>query len=103
ITATLGGLELPGRRRILLVTGDPIGSRMAGPAIRVYNMAKLLAREHDVRIVSTSKSSELGDGIQTATVSHKRPKDMASHEEWADVLIVQGHALAQFPVLEKST
>lgn len=103
ITATLGGLELEGRRRILIVTGDPIGARMAGPAIRVYNMAKLLSREHDVRIVSTTKTASLDGDIQTATVSHKRPKEMVPHEEWADVLIVQGHALTLFPVLEKST
>src|SRR5665647_469573 len=29
----------PGSTRVLIITGDPIGRKMAGPAIRTWNMA----------------------------------------------------------------
>ena len=56
IVASLEVLEKVGRRRrILVVTGDPIGARMAGPAIRVVahrrravGRARRPARHHDV-------------------------------------------------------
>src|SRR5450756_2546181 len=40
--------------RILVVTGEPIADRMAGPAIRAWEIAKALAPEHEVRLVSTT-------------------------------------------------
>lgn len=100
ITQTLGLLNLPGRRHILVVTGDPIGYRMAGPAIRAWNIARLLAKEHDVRLVSTNSAVSIDDSVEVFGVSQHQPKSMNAHEEWADVLIVQGHALQYFPALE---
>lgn len=102
ITASLDVFNTESRRRILIVTGDPIGEKMAGPAIRVVNIARLLGEEHDVRVVSTTKSSSTDPLFSVFTVSHRSPSDIKEHEEWADVMIVQGHALALFPILEKS-
>ena len=43
--------------RVLILTGDPIGERMAGPAIRVWNTAiTLQADGHDVRVVTTTRA-----------------------------------------------
>ena len=41
------------RRRVAIVTGDPLGRRLSGPGIRALELARLLAREHDVRLAST--------------------------------------------------
>ncbi len=38
--------------RILLVTNDRLGRERAGPAIRCIELAKVLAREHEVTIAS---------------------------------------------------
>ena len=39
---------------VLLVTGDPIGAKMAGPAIRSWNMALALSAEHTVTLMTTT-------------------------------------------------
>ena len=44
------------RRKILIVSPDRLGVRMAGPAIRAVNMALVLSAEHDVRIATWHKS-----------------------------------------------
>ena len=41
--------------RVLVVTSDPIGPKMAGPAIRSWNIALILSAENEVRLVTTSK------------------------------------------------
>ena len=100
IASTLGILDIKERRRVLVITGDPVGIRMAGPAIRAWNIARILAKENDVRLVSTSTAISLDDSFETHVVPTRRPKAMEAHEAWADVIIMQGHALQYFPSLE---
>lgn len=102
IVHSMGVLDVAARRRILVITGDTVGKRMAGPAIRAWNIAQVLSKEHDVRLVSLSRAAEMGQPFEVATASHRHQASMKPHEAWADVIIVQGHALNLFPVLEKS-
>ncbi|MET3512097.1 glycosyltransferase [Plantibacter flavus] len=103
IVSSLNVLDEPLRRRVLIITGDPIGAKMAGPAIRAWNMADTLADEHDVRLVSMTGVSIESERFELDVVSHHRPASMKAHEKWADVIILQGHALALFPALETTT
>jgi GT2 family glycosyltransferase len=103
IVSALGVLEDAPRRRILIITGDPIGERMAGPAIRAWNIATLLAKEHDVRLVSMTKAESQDQPFELGVISHHRPSSVEAHEAWADIIIVQGHALGLFPALEVSS
>ncbi|TFC37098.1 glycosyltransferase [Cryobacterium sp. TMT2-14] len=103
IVDSLGVLAGTSRRRILVITGDSVGEKMAGPAIRAWHIAKLLSDEHDVRLVSMTRADSLDDAFEVAVISHHRPNSVVEHEKWADVIIVQGHALALFPALERST
>jgi len=41
--------------RIAVITADVVGERMAGPAIRAYNIADQLAEQHDVTLISTAR------------------------------------------------
>ncbi|MCU1406735.1 MAG: glycosyl transferase [Glaciihabitans sp.] len=102
IVDSLGQLSGAKRRRILVITGDALGVKMAGPAIRSWNIAKLLAKEHDVRLVSMSSASLRDDDMEISTVNYHRPSTMVPHEHWADVIILQGHALALFDSLQKT-
>ncbi|MGO4105209.1 glycosyltransferase [Leifsonia sp. YAF41] len=102
IVDNLGQLNIEGRRHILVITGDAVGAQMAGPAIRAWNIAKQLSDEHDVRLVSMTKAVALDDVIEVGVISHHKPNSVVEHEQWADVIIVQGHALALFPSLETS-
>ncbi|MBC7519310.1 MAG: glycosyltransferase [Microbacteriaceae bacterium] len=97
IVTALGVLDEEPRRRILVITGDPIGEKMAGPAIRAFNIAKLLAIEHEVRLISSTRASISSPDFEIAQVSHHRPSSIDEHEKWADVIVVQGHGIALFP------
>lgn len=89
--------------RVLIVTGDPIGERMAGPAIRVWNLGlQLLARGHEVRVVTTTRAEHPDPPFPVAAV---RPGDegaVREHEHWSEVVIVQGHGLGQFTTLRRT-
>ena len=102
IANTLGLLEVQGRRRVLVITGDPVGQRMAGPAIRAYNIAKVLSKENEVRLMSTTSAVSLDETFTVGTISAHHPRSVEEHEQWADVIIVQGHALQYFPSLEST-
>ncbi|MGH3470176.1 MAG: glycosyltransferase family 4 protein, partial [Thermocrispum sp.] len=88
------------RRKVLILTGDAITERMAGPAIRAWNIAMTLCAEHDVRLVTVSPSYE----PQPApfAVSAARRRDLAEPIEWAEVVVLQGHVLEMAPALKDS-
>ncbi|MGW5052872.1 glycosyltransferase [Actinokineospora sp. NPDC004072] len=95
------GLEAAfgGKRRVLVVTGDAISERMAGPAIRAWNMADVLAAEHDVRLVTVNPVCTPGDA--PFPVLGVRRRDLSAQVDWADIVILQGHALELAPELKK--
>jgi len=92
----------PAGTRVLIITGDPIGKKLAGPAIRAWNMAELLAREHEVRLLSLSGSEPMAAPFDLETVHPGDDRAFARHESWADVIIFQGHAMAVFDALRAS-
>jgi GT2 family glycosyltransferase len=88
------------RRRIVVATGDTIRPAMAGPAIRAWQIARALSREHDVELVSTTAC----DGM-----SHPdfRVRMVNAHElrrlvDWCDVMVFQGHVMFEHPSIAAS-
>ncbi|OLF04666.1 glycosyl transferase [Actinophytocola xinjiangensis] len=96
------GLEeaFGGRRRILVITGDALSEQMAGPAIRAWNMADQLCAEHDVRLVTVNPRCAPPEA--PFAVHHARQRDLAPHVDWADVVVLQGHALELVPALKRA-
>ncbi|MCU1441456.1 MAG: glycosyl transferase [Rhodoglobus sp.] len=90
--------DKPGRTRVLIITGDPIGAKMAGPAIRAWNMASALSAEHEVTLLTLSN---LEPRPAPFTLRRMRAGDRAfgALEKWADVIVFQGHAMAAFEAL----
>lgn len=92
--------------RVIVITGDPLGSRMAGPAIRAWNMASEFARGgHDVRLLSTSAATSSNAPSPGFSIHIVRPGDeraMREHERWADAIVMQGYGLGQFPSLRRT-
>jgi hypothetical protein len=82
------------QQHVLVVTGDPIGARLAGPAIRALHVAEALAAEHDVRLVSTSYADLERDDFE---VAFRQPGLLDDDVAWADVVVFQGFLLAQAP------
>ncbi len=93
----------PGRQtmsRILVVTADVLRTRMAGPAMRAWHIARHLGREHEVRLVTTSPWCEVeGDGFGVQAVDGQ---GLAEAERWADVLVLQGYVVHHHPFLRES-
>lgn len=83
-------------RNVLVVTLDQLTERMAGPAIRAWEIASLLGREHDVRLVTFGRCSREGDVFAAA---HIEVDEFRSAVEWADVVVLQGFIAATFPWL----
>lgn len=82
--------------RVLVVTLDLLTERMAGPAIRAWEIASLLGREHDVRLVTFGRCSRAGDGF---AAEHIEVDEFRAAVEWADVVVLQGFIAATFPWL----
>jgi GT2 family glycosyltransferase/glycosyltransferase involved in cell wall biosynthesis len=87
------------RRRVLVLTGDALTERMAGPAIRAWNMADVLAAEHEVRLVTVNPLCAPPEA--PFAVSRAKQRELSPHVEWADVVVLQGHALEMVPELKK--
>ncbi|UAJ80557.1 glycosyltransferase family 4 protein [Leifsonia sp. ZF2019] len=87
--------EPTARRRILVVTPDTLGTLMAGPAIRAWEIATALSQFADVRLISTNRAQGLtSDRFHVAFADDVR---LRTHVDWADVLVFQGHVLRSFP------
>ncbi|MGH9055409.1 MAG: glycosyltransferase [Acidimicrobiales bacterium] len=86
---------------VLIVTEDAIGERMAGPAIRAWNMAGCLAGSHEVVLATTrSPCDKRSDRFRVEAAGADRLADL---EGWCEVLVVQGYVLERHPVLNHST
>lgn len=93
-TSGTNSLAEPRKRRVLVITPDTLGERMAGPAIRAWEISKALCDRADVRLVSTvSAAREAAD----FSVSHADDAHLHGHVAWADVVVVQGHILRSHP------
>lgn len=83
--------------RVLIVCGDRVGKSMAGPAIRCWEMARVLAQAgHEVRLTVPALSDLQSDRFALRVASER---SMVEEEQWADVIVVQGFVLNHYPVL----
>lgn len=100
MTVSAGVLGHAGaRRRVLVITGDPIAPAMAGPGIRACELARVLSETMDVRVASLA-SVEPVDLPFEIVVAHRTK--LIRHVDWADVLVVQGFVMALNPWLAKT-
>ena len=88
--APLGEAPVRRRRRVLVVTGDTLGERMAGPAIRAWEMAKVLAGECDVVLAALGGCTLTSTEFECRAVSGD---DLRALEAACDVLVFQGFLL----------
>jgi len=86
------------RHRILIITPDVLASQMAGPGIRAWHIAQALAREHDVRLVTTVRCELTHADFP---VQHADDAGLQAHVHWADVVIFQGHIMENHPWLRR--
>lgn len=92
----------PKQTHVLVITGDPLGKKMAGPAIRAWNMASHLSESASVRLVSMESADRISPNFRTFTVKPGDEKSMSEHESWADVIVFQGLAMQLFKTIRNS-
>ncbi len=89
----------PNPRNIVVATADTLSTRMAGPAIRALRVARALAAEHNVRLVTTGRADLSDDLVSVETVSEQGLRRVM---DWCDVFVFQGWILAGRPYLSGS-
>jgi glycosyltransferase involved in cell wall biosynthesis len=90
------------RQNVLIITGDPIGAKLAGPAIRAWNMALLLSENHSVRLVTFTGAEPITAPFEVLFVAAGDDETFAPLEAWADVVVFQGHAMLVFEKLQST-
>lgn len=88
------------KSRILVVTGEPLLERMAGPAIRAWEIATALSAEHDVKLLSTAGVRVTSPDFEV--IYQVGPK-LQAETDWADIIIFQGFLLEGAPWLKESS
>lgn len=85
--------------RVLVITGDVLGAKMAGPAIRAWEMAKALHGVCEVRLVSTQASTLEHDAFP---VRYADEAELKRQVDWCEVLVFQGYTLSTFPWIRRT-
>ena len=90
------------RRKVLCITLEPLSERMAGPAIRCFELGQQLAAEFDVSVASTCAVERAyapppNEFLKIeAGVGKSRIYQLASE---SDVLFIQANVLKPLPAL----
>ena len=89
-------------RKVLVITGDPIGAKMAGPAIRAWHIAAALAADNEVTLLTMSALEPVDAPFRLVQVRAGDERAFEPFESWADVIVFQGHAMSVFETLRDS-
>ena len=103
LVTTFNVTEPASTTNVLIITGDPIGVKMAGPAIRAWNMATALSATGSVTLATLSGAEPVDAPFDVVHVRAGDNKAFAPLERWADVIIFQGHAMAVFEALRTTS
>lgn len=85
---------------VLVVTGEPLSKKLAGPAIRAWEMAGALSAGHPVRLLSTAGVSDVSD--PRFEIVSAQGESLREHTDWADIIVFQGFLLEGAPWLMDS-
>jgi len=86
----------PAMKRVLIVSDDAIGSRMAGPAIRDWEYAQALSRCCRVILAVPNESDLDPSGFD---LRHYDADSLQAMVAQSDVVVTSGYVLKRFPLL----
>ncbi|HWQ12993.1 MAG TPA: glycosyltransferase family 4 protein [Roseiflexaceae bacterium] len=86
--------------RLLIISHDVVGRRMAGPGIRAWEMARVLARQQPVALVAP-RPIDIPAPFETGSYTWGQAASLAPRLAQADVVLANGHALAAHPELAR--
>jgi len=79
------------RRSTVFVTKELISDRMAGPAIRVIELARSLSEDVDIAIATCAPGSSNYGGVRVFKFSESEPDSLVEIIRDFDSIIIQGH------------
>jgi GT2 family glycosyltransferase/glycosyltransferase involved in cell wall biosynthesis len=85
--------------RVLIVSNDTVNARMAGPGIRAWEMATVLAGSQPVTLAVPNDDPPTSERFQVKSYRSKSGVGLRELAAEHDVLIVQGFVLHLFPFL----
>ena len=101
--APASGPDAGGPRRLLIVCGEPLGERMAGPAIRALELGRAVAAtgiEVTVAAPRGAGQAPLSQGMRQVSLTRAALRaELAAH----DCVLVGASLLSRFPQLLKAT
>jgi len=87
------------KKRVLVVTGEPLSENLAGPAIRALEISKALTGEFEC-LLATTKSNDLKHPlVSTISTRHRSLKKLVT---WADIVVFQGLLISENPWIADS-
>jgi hypothetical protein len=101
VSGALACKILQGMSKVLFLSNDVLGDRMAGPAIRALELARVLAQRHTVVVaMSDVKKSDLTSyPVEIIKANRAQIRRLLNS---MDVVIVQGYSLRDHPEVAKS-
>jgi glycosyltransferase involved in cell wall biosynthesis len=88
--------------RVVIITGDAIGPKLAGPGVRALEMARAMLPIAEVRVISFSTVEPVAAPFDVFSIPPGHDREFREHERWADVIVFQGTGFAQYPSLARS-
>jgi hypothetical protein len=85
--------------RVLIVSTDVVGARMAGPGIRAFELARALARAHSVTLAVPGGSDIADPQVRIAAYAYGEAGAFGPLLDQADVVIGQGFVFEAHPEL----
>ena len=84
-----------------MISHDLVGPRMAGPGMRYWELARVLAQHCPVTLAAPegSRSLDPSSGVRVAPYARKDAGRMRELVEPAEVVVVPGDTLVEFPFL----
>jgi hypothetical protein len=87
------------RSKVLVVTTEHLGEQMTGGGMRVWEMARMLAHEHEV-LLATTEEPQRSDPAFRTEIAAASTIDEALDE--VDVVVCHGIVMDRFPQIESS-
>jgi glycosyltransferase involved in cell wall biosynthesis len=88
--------------RVLFVTNDNLSQRRAGPAVRCIELARVLARRHQVTVATSQPSDAAFSEFALLADAQQRKRALAELARASEVVVSQGLVLASFPFLART-
>ncbi len=87
--------------RVLLISHDRVGTRMAGPGIRYHELARVLAAQQPVMLIAPQPIDIDTPGVESGSFTWGEAESLQTWLKRADVVIANGFVLQAHPELAR--